>query len=355
MLGGIHASMMSEEAARHVDSIVLGEGEAVWPVVLRDFEEGTLQKIYRGQRPDLRGQVAPRRELLQKDYFVQTVQTSRGCPFNCEFCSVTQSNGGKYRFRPVRDIITEVDRLNDSRFFFIDDNIVGSNREAVDRSLELFGELEPLDKVWGSQVCIDIVEHDEVLRAAADSHASFFFVGFESLESEALSSMNKKINLRPGTRNFKEAIRKIHDHGIAVVGGFMFGNDCETRDVFEKTVEFVVESRIDAAQFSIQTPFPGTRLYQRLESENRLLYTDYPRDWARYNGFEVVFEPRNMTADELKEGQIWAYRQVASFGRSVLRAARTLVTTRSLTGTAVAFCWNYDCYRSIAGSSVTSG
>ncbi len=348
VLGGVHASMASQEAGNFVDTVVIGEAEETWQRVLGDFEAGTLQRTYSSNRPSLKNLPRPRRDLFSTDYFIQTVQTSRGCPFDCNFCSVTRFNGGRYRFRPVGDVIDEVSELWGDRFFFIDDNIVGSGERCTKRTLNLFERLKGLGKEWGSQVCISVVEREELLRKASESGAKFFFIGFESVEAESLSAMNKRINLRPTTRNFNDAIRKIQDNGIAVIGGFIFGNDTDTKDVFQKTVDFIHETAIDAAQFTIQTPFPGTRLYQKLTSEGRLFLDDYPKDWKRYNGFEVVFHPKKMTAEELRQGHVSAYKATASLGRSCMRAIKTFFKTKSLLSTISSFYWNYDCYKMIS-------
>jgi radical SAM superfamily enzyme YgiQ (UPF0313 family) len=342
VLGGVHPSMMPEEAARFADAVVVGEGEGIWPVILKDFEKGKLRPLYNASRPSLERLTNPRRDLFNEGYFVQTVQSSRGCPFNCNFCSVTRFNGGEYRLRPVDDVLSEIGQLNGKRFFFIDDNIIGSGQKYIQRSIQMFEGLKDLRKEWGSQTCIHIAEDDKLLKAAAKSHAKFFFIGFESVEHETLSMMNKHINLRPGIRNFKDAIRRIQDHGIAVIGGFIFGNDSDTEDIFEKTIEFVQDTKIDGAQFSIQTPFPGTRLWEQLNRENRVLLKDYPGDWKRYHGFEVVFQPKNMTVRKLAEGHAFAYRTVASFKGSLFRAIKTFSNTKSFLSTAVSFYWNHE-------------
>lgn len=162
--------------------------------------------------------------------------------------------------------------------------------------------------------------------------------------------MNKRINLRAARGGYRDAIRRIQEHGIAVIGGFMFGCDQDAADVFERTVEFVHQTALDGAQFTIQTPLPGTRLHERLAQEGRLLCRDYPADWRRHNVFEVVFRPRQLSAADLKRGQLRAYRAVASLGPALLRAAGTLWRTRSPLGTAVAFTWTRGCYTALQGA-----
>ncbi len=348
VMGGIHASMMSGEAARYADSIVVGEAEDIWPRLLNDFEAGSLQKIYtQAERPCIENLPLPRRDLLSGKYFVQTVQTSRGCPHNCKFCSVTGFNGGQYRLRNIDNVIDEINAIKEKRIFIIDDNVIGSGQHYIKRAFELFRRLEDTGKEWGGQTCLNIVEHDGLLAAAARSGAKAFLIGFESLNDVALKSMDKNINMRPNTRNFRDAVKKIHDHGIAIVGCFIFGTDSDDRDTFKRTLDFIMETGIDAVQLSIQTPMPGTRLYEELAAENRLILTDYPGDWESYNIFEPVFQPRTMTPEELYKGVVDAYRTVSSFRTSLKRGLRTFINTRSMFSTGISFFWNYDSYKTI--------
>ncbi len=348
VLGGIHVSIMADEAAEYADAVVVGEGEEMWPRLLADFSRGALQPRYEALvRPDLNGLLAPRRDLLRNNYFVQTVQTSRGCPHNCKFCSVTRFNGGQYRTRDIDRVIEEVDSIADKRLFLIDDNIIGSGRRSIDRAFALFERLKDCNKEWGGQTCLNIVEHDDLLAAAAKSGAKAFLIGFESLQENTLMGLGKNMNLRPTTRNFKDSIKKIQDHGIAIIGGFIFGTDDDSYDTFRTTLDFIYDSGIDAVQLSIQTPLPGTSLYRELQESDRLTLTDYPGDWESYNIFEPVFQPKNMDPQTLYQGLIEAYREVASFRRSLPRGLKTLWRTRSLFSTGIAFFWNYDSYRSI--------
>jgi radical SAM superfamily enzyme YgiQ (UPF0313 family) len=349
VLGGIHPSMMPAEAVRYADSVVVGEGEELWPRLLADFSAGKLQKLYRVEkRPDITHLPAPRRELLTNKYFVQTVQTSRGCPHNCKFCSVTLFNGGQYRMREIDDVIAEIKAIPDKRLFIIDDNIIGSGKTSIDRAFALFARLRECKKEWGGQTCLNIVEHEGLLKAAADSGAKAFLIGFESIEQEVLSGMGKKVNMRPTTRNFKDAIKKIHDHGIAIVGGFIFGTDNDNSETFKRTLDFILEAGVDAVQLSIQTPLPGTALYQQLEAENRLLLTNYPADWEAYNIFEPVFQPKNLGPEELYRNLIEAYKTVSAPWPSFKRGVRTFLKTRSLFSTGISFFWNYDSFQTIS-------
>ncbi len=349
VMGGIHPSMVPDEAAQYADTVVAGEGEELWPRLLADFSAGRMQKLYRVEkRPDITHLPAPRRDLLTNKYFVQTVQTSRGCPHNCKFCSVTLFNGGQYRMREIDDVIAEIKAIPDKRIFIIDDNIIGSGKTSIDRAFALFARLKECKKEWGGQTCLNIVEEEGLLKAAADSGAKAFLIGFESIEQEILGGMGKKVNMRPTTRNFKDAIKKIHDHGIAIVGGFIFGTDSDDAETFKRTLDFIIEAGVDAVQLSIQTPLPGTALYKQLEEEGRLLLTNYPDDWEAYNIFEPVYQPKNISPEELYRNLIEAYQTVSAPWPSFKRGVRTFIQTRSLFSTGISFFWNYDSFQTIS-------
>ncbi|MBN2078437.1 MAG: B12-binding domain-containing radical SAM protein [Spirochaetes bacterium] len=351
VMGGIHASVMTDEAARHADSVAVGEGDEIWPVIVRDFESGRLRPLYRAEGfPRLDGIPKINRDLFSKKYMIQSVQTSRGCPCNCSFCSVTKFNGSRYRFRSIPDVVEEIEQIKEKRFFVADDSIVGLGAEGIAHAKSLFAHLKGLKKSWGSQVCITIAEHNDLLRAASESGANTFYIGFESIEAESLKSMNKGINLRPIIKNYRNTILKIHDHGIGVIGGFILGSDADTRDIFEKTIEFVHETGIDGCQFTIMTPFPGTRLYRQLQEEGRLLYTDYPRDWSRYHCYDAVIRPKNMTVEELKEGWRRVYDATSNLGTSIKRSLKTLVNTGSMVNASINLFWNYYNYKAVRES-----
>ncbi len=348
VMGGIHVSYMTDEALRYADTVVVGEGENIWPKVLEDFERGQMQRVYRScQLPELTKLRPPRRDLLTGKYFVDTVQTGRGCPINCNFCSVTAFNGSRYRVREIDDIIDEINSIKSKRLFIIDDNIVGAGPRYIKRAKELFDRMADCGKEWAGQTCLNIVEHDDLLKSAQRSGCKGFLIGFESLDPATIDAMHKPVNLRPDTRNFADAIKKIHDHGMAIVGCFIFGSDGQTKDAFRRTIDFVLENGIDAVQLSLETPLPGTAFYKQMQAENRLLLTDFPNDWRRYTLFEPVFEMRGMTPAEAWEGLQDAYAEVSSFGASLKRGLRTFGKTRSLFSTAISFSWNYQAYKTI--------
>jgi radical SAM superfamily enzyme YgiQ (UPF0313 family) len=348
VMGGIHASYRTDEALRYVDAVCVGEAENLWPQLLEDFAAGRMQKVYRiSEQPDIENLPTPRRELLADKYFVETVQTGRGCPINCNFCSVTAFNGAKYRLRSHDSVMNEINALRSKRFFIVDDNIVGAGMKYARRAKELFDRLAGSGKEWGSQTCLNIVEHDDLMKAAQRGGCKGLLIGFESLDAETLGSMHKPVNLRPALRNFKDAIQKIHDHGIAIIGCFIFGADSHDKDVFRRTVDFALETEIDAVQMSLETPLPGTQFYRQMVAEKRLLLTDYPNDWRHYNIFEPVFQMKNLTPKEAYDGLLRSYEEVSSLGSSLRRGVKTFMNTRSLFSTGIAFSWNYHAYKQI--------
>ena len=319
VLGGIHPSMMPEEASAHADAVVVGEAEGLWPRVVEDVRQGELQPLYRSEdQSSLDKLPLPRRELLKRKayFFVNTVQTTRGCPFDCEFCSVTQFYGHTYRLRPVEEVEREVRRLESRFVFFVDDNIVGNKAYAK----ALFRRLIPYRLKWASQASITIARDQELLRLARQSGCIGLFIGFESLSQKTLKKMGKTFNR---VVSYRDMIRRIHSHGIGIQGSFIFGSDGDTPSVFPEVVRFTEQTRLDAVLFSILTPFPGTRLYRKMKAEGRIL-TD---DWARYDMNHVVFSPRGMGVEQLQNGFNWAYSRLYSW-RSI--AKRLLGVRRNL-------------------------
>ncbi len=306
-MGGFHATWLPEEAGKHADSVVLGEAEQSWARLLEDFKAGSLQKFYRADgKADLRGLPIPRRDLLKKRgyFFTNTMQVSRGCPFQCSFCSVTAFFGHTYRMRPLDEVKKEVEILLQGQdfIFFVDDNIIGH----ADYARDLFSFLKGQKVKWVSHSSINIAENEDLLTSAAESGCHALFIGFESLSQETLERHHKVSNK---AERYKEQVRKIHDRGIGIEGSFIFGSDEEDSSVFRQVVDFCEETKIDAAVFAILTPYPGTRMYEQLVKEDRIL----SRDWDLYDMDHVVFRPRNMTVEELQVGHDWANRRFYSY------------------------------------------
>lgn len=308
VMGGFHASNLPDEALGHVDAVVVGEGELSWPLLLADFQAGRLQRLYRspGLLPMASIPVARREIFAGKGYLLtNTLQTTRGCPFDCEFCSVTAFYGRKYRERPVEAVLAELETLRkaNSFAFFVDDNLVADRRYA----LPLFRGMKGMGFKWLSHAPIDFAGDEELMRAAGESGCIGMFVGFESLDQEALAAMGKVTN---SSSAFLNQARKFRDHGIGILGSFVLGYDGDTPDSFGRILRFCEEARIEAAIFPILTPYPGTAVRRRLEAEGRIT----SNDWRDYDMGHVTFRPTGMTARELQDGHDWLNRSFYSFG-----------------------------------------
>ena len=308
VMGGFHASNMPDEALGHVNAVVVGEAEAVWPKLLADWRQGRLEKIYRADGLiDTADIPVARRTIFDgKGYLLtNTVQTTRGCPYDCEFCSVTAYFGRKYRKRPVDAVLAELEgmRKRGSYAFFVDDNIV------VDRSysLKLFRGMKGLGMKWLSHASLDLAEDPELLAAAGEAGCIGLFVGFETLDEAALAAMGKKTN---HVATYVESAKKLRAHGIGILGSFVLGWDGDGPDVFERTFRFCEEARLEAAIFPILTPYPGTRVRERLVAEGRIL----TNDWRDYDMEHVTFRPKGMTVEQLQRGYDELTRRFYSFG-----------------------------------------
>jgi radical SAM superfamily enzyme YgiQ (UPF0313 family) len=304
VMGGIHASMCSEEAAQFVDAVVVGEVESVWDEVIADTLSGNLKSIYKGLWHGLEQAKEPRRDLYSKEYLFASVQTSRGCPLDCDFCSVSAFNGLRYRRRPPSDVLDELEKIPQKLIFFVDDNIIGYGKKSRQIALELFKGMvdRGIDKHWFCQASINVADDEEILHWAGKAGCRMIFLGIEAEDSDALTDVNKKLNIkRGGADAYEQIFERIHNAGIAVLGAFIFGMDQDTPDKLVNRAQYMLDSSIDVMQVTALTPLPGTRLFARLKEEGRLLYTNFPQDWDRYNLTEVVHQPVHMKADEFSE------------------------------------------------------
>lgn len=311
VMGGMHPSALPKEAIKHCDSVVIGEAEYVWTQLIRDFEKGRLQKFYRNNDfVDLSSICTPRRDLYKKERYLFThfIQTTRGCPFNCGFCSVTKFFGRTYRTRPVEAIIREIRNMKTKFVGFSDDNIFGNRIYAR----KLFSALRYEGVIWLSQASLNITDDPQLLHLAARSGCKGLFVGLESADCESLTQMNKGF-LKP--EKFKDAIRRLHDEGISVLGAFVLGNDNEDQSIFKRTLDFAKKIKIDLAQFAILTPYPGTAIYNRLIKEKRI----FNFDWTKYDAGNAVFKPLKMTAEKLKEEVDRLWRDFYRFDEMLMR------------------------------------
>jgi len=305
ILGGIHPTMMPAEAAEHADVVVSGEAESIWPQVLTDFKTATLKSRYTADDFHLLTDLSlPRRDLLNRKgyFFINTIQTTRGCPFDCEFCSVTAFYGRTYRTRPVPEIIRELEQMDGRHIFFVDDNIVGKPAYAK----ELFQALKPLKKQWFSQASLSIVKDRQLLKLAQESGCGGLFIGFESLSQETLQAYGKSVNR---SAEYRDTVKQIHDHGIGIQASFIFGADQDDTAVFSDVLRFVENAHIEAAIFSVLTPFPGTEIFTTLRRAERILHTN----WEFYDMNHVVFKPKKMSPSQLQAGLDWAYQKLYGY------------------------------------------
>ncbi len=312
ILGGLHASALPEEALEHADAVVIGEVEGVWLRLIDDFRNHRLQRIYDGtiQRPDITKIPIPRRKLIKSNSLIKTqsVQATRGCPFACEFCSVTNFFGNTYRFRNVDEVIKDVKSTNSKLIYFVDDNIIGNRKYAE----QLFTKLIPLKKKWVGQSTLTIANNESLLKLAAKSGCIGLLVGLESLSGTNL----KKLGLIEDREKFyKKQINKIHEYNIAVDASIVFGFDEDEPKIFERTLKFCVQAKVDLASFHLLTPYPGTPLYNRLDKENRLLH----KDWSKYDENTVVFHPAKMSVKCLQNGFNWTWKEFYSISSVIKR------------------------------------
>jgi radical SAM superfamily enzyme YgiQ (UPF0313 family) len=336
VMGGVHPTYCPEEALQHCDAIVCGEAEDLWPELVADYEAGHMKREYRMTAfPSLENYKSPRVELLSPDAYMtrQCSFTTRGCHFDCEFCSVSPFNGKTTRRRPVQEVVKEIVQvqrwvrselieristeplwqafktglrirvgIDDGGIVAFVDDLHNSNRAYC---RELWAALKPLKIKWGCQSTLFLGDDEEMVKLAADSGCVSVFVGMESLDEDCLEETNKPFNR---VQKFSQEIKMFHDHGIMVNPGIVFGFDNDDESVFERAVEFLTKNQVELAYFNVLTPLPGTALFDRYDKAGRI----FDRDWAKYDGKHVVFHPSRMTPEQLQEGFHWANHQFYS-------------------------------------------
>ena len=304
VMGGIHASMMFQEALDYVDTVVKGEAESIWPTVIADFEKGQIKKLYDGVRLKADKLVPARHDLFHPKYAFASIQTTRGCPWRCDFCTVHAFNGTAYRQRPVQDILDEIEMTSEKEYlFFVDDNIIGYSKKSMARTIELLKGMKArgLKREWFSQASINFAENEEMLQLAHDTGCKMVLLGIESEKLEGLEETNKDLNKKIGVGHYDEIFNKIHQYGIAVLGTFIFALDTDTPEDLKRRVDFIINSKVDAFQTSVLTPFPGTGTFRKFVKEDRIHYKNFPEDWQRMRFFENVIDPITMSHDKLNE------------------------------------------------------
>jgi len=299
VMGGVHPSFMPQEALRHCDAVVIGEVELVLPKLLDDLERGEMRGPYKSDRlHPMENMPTPRYDLIKKNRYVNTtfVQTSRGCHQGCTFCAEPLMNGLKFRYRPVDEVIREVENCGSRMISINDADFFGT----PERPKEVMRALKGRGVHWQAGVTSKLAQDDRMLELAAASGCTLLSIGFESISRETLKSVHKHVN-RPET--FVALVEKVHSYGIMVFGLFMFGFDGDDPSVFEHTARFNIDANYDACAYSILTPYPGTLTWYEMKKANRIV----SYDWSKYDQGNVVYRPAGMTGDELRLGQIYAY------------------------------------------------
>lgn len=308
--GGIHITTATDHIPEGVfDVLSVGAAEGTWPDIIRDYENGSLQYIYRCQKP-LSGRdiVSPAYDFLKPHEYLycNVVHTSRGCPFRCDFC---YNSYGDHRYlnREIADVIADIKAIGSRHIMFIDDNFAGNPKWTK----QFLHAIEPMHLKWNAAVSINAAFDTELLDLMQQTGCQSLFIGFESINPDSISGVHKVQN---HTGTYEDAIRAIHDRGIMINASFVFGLDGDTPKTFQATLDWIVKNRIETVTSHILTPYPGTALYDRMLAENRIT-TD---DLSLYNTAHVVYKPMNMTPEELYEGYLWIYKNIYSF-KNILR------------------------------------
>ena len=313
VLGGPHITLIPEDAAPHADAIVTGYAEDSWPQLLRDFAASQLQPRY-DQAPDLSLADRPfaRRDLLPgKRYLTNNVfEATRGCIHNCDFCVVPTAWGRKPYLKPVEQVVADIRQHGAHKLIFVDLNIIADR----DYALSLFKALIPLKVQWYGLATVLLTNDLELLAMAGRSGCRGLLMGLESISPQNLRQSHKGFN---SPEKYVQVVERLHEHGIALQGCFVFGLDGDEPDIFLKTAEFAVQARIDLPRFAVVTPFPNTGLYKRLEAEGRIL----TKNWELYDAQHVVFKPAKMSVQELQQGVELAWKHAYSFS-SIARRIR---------------------------------
>ncbi|MFO7795096.1 MAG: B12-binding domain-containing radical SAM protein [Promethearchaeati archaeon] len=327
ILGGNHPTIVPNEAIKYCTAVVIGDGELVWKQILKDFESRRLKKWYKSGFFNFEYSKLPRRDLLQKRYFLESIETLRGCPFNCEFCSVTRFHGGRFRFKPLDFIEKELESLNRKNLFIVDDNLIGAGTTSSKRIIDLLRLIKDYDLTWMAQASLNIADEDIVLRLAQESGCTFLFLGFESINKKALASFNKNVNLKRGVESYKNIIDKIHDYGIDVMGSFIIGSDFDTKKSIYELRDFIHDSGIDIPNITMLTPYPGTRLYEKLYSQERLFNNSF---WLEEPPPLIAFKPKNLNVHQLLEIYYDLIISLNDFKSSFRRFLDSFIRKRSI-------------------------
>ena len=283
VMGGIHATMRQEEAAKRVDVVVTGEAESVWAQVLKDAARGALEPLYAGGQEDMEKTPLARHDLLPTGYPLGAIQTTRGCPLNCSFCSVSTFNGRAYRRRSIEDVVAEFKLIREKHVLVVDDNLIGTRRDHIARAKDLFRAMIEADlgKRWICQATINMADDDELLRLARRAGCVGVFIGFESVTDEGLIEVHKKYNIQKD-RDLAASVRRIQRHNISVAGSFIMGLDVDRPGIGPQIADTANRYGVDILNAMFLTPLPGTDLWKKMEEEGRIAADQFPEDWRYY-------------------------------------------------------------------------
>lgn len=320
IMGGVHATSYPEEAAKYVDSVIIREAVTIWERVISDFEKNELKKTYDGGLTpmEMYKDIRSDRKFLKDKYKYRYsgIITTAGCPFSCEFCSVPQFQGRKYRERPVDDVLNELESIKGEYrgLILTDENFYGHSKKSNERVRDLFKKMveRGIYQNWFGFTSLNIFEDDETLNYMVKSGCVGVLIGIESINEEALKSMNKGVNLRITIDKYKEAVKNIRKHGLAVWGTMVFGNDTDTPDTFKEVVDFIIDAKIDIMTCGILCPFINTPLQKRLDGENRLFRTNFPEDWIYYTSHHLTYILSKLSLQEFIDGMEYIYDNIYS-------------------------------------------
>ena len=315
VLSGLHASAIPEEAKQHADSVLLGSGEFNWLKLIEDFEKNELKPFYQPMTYSKSTNIPPTNIELPGFVISGAIEATRGCPYQCEFCRETNIPGGSYFYtRPAEDVISEIKSMPQKFLTFYDTSLTIK----PDYTKSLFKQMKGLNKKFSCNGNSDVLAHDkELLHLSKEAGCVSWLIGFESISQKTIDEMGKKTN---NVKEYQQAVKNIHDNGMVAIGCFVFGFDTDIKEVFDDTLRTIKKLEIDVADFSVLTPFPGTPLFTKLDNEGRIL----SKEWSKYTMKNVVFEPRNMTPEELRKGVNKMYMEFYSTPYTVRRAIKSL-------------------------------
>lgn len=313
ILGGVHVTSLPEEAKPHADSIFIGPGEQTFPQFLKDFKNKLPLKVYNSTIRTLDKIPPIRRDLIKRHLYLvpNLIVVTRGCPHHCDFCykDAFFEGGKSFYTQQVDEALAEIDRLPGKHLYFLDDHLLGNGKFAT----ELFEGMKGMNRLFQGAATIDSILRGNLIEKAADAGLRSLFVGFETCSSENLKQSNKKQNLE---KDYIQAVNRLHSLGIMINGSFVFGMDDDDKDVFKRTVDWGVTNSITTATFHIQTPYPGTRLFKNMEEQGRII----TKNWDLYDTRNVVYKTTKLSAEDLKNGYDWAYKEFYSWS-NILKAS----------------------------------